>query len=88
MLFPSQCLDADIYGGGKDGTRVQLWKCNNTTQQSWFMRSGDLAIYNVRFLNNYNTVLDRNATWTGDGAPVQLWTKNYQSQQWWKMVRP
>ncbi|WP_369362672.1 RICIN domain-containing protein [Streptomyces sp. CG4] len=86
VKFPGMCLDADTGGAGNNGTRVQLWQCNGSTQQDWFFRSGDLAMYNLRFNNNLNTVLDRNATITGDGAPAQLWQKNFQSQQWWKPV--
>ncbi|WP_327071365.1 RICIN domain-containing protein [Kitasatospora sp. NBC_01302] len=83
VRFPGMCLDADTNGAGNNGTRVQLWQCNGTTQQEWYHPSGDLAIYNVRFNNNNNTVLDRNATVAGNGAPAQLWAKNFQSQQWW-----
>ncbi|MFF4185273.1 RICIN domain-containing protein [Streptomyces sp. NPDC001691] len=83
VRFRGMCLDADLNGGGANGTRVQLWQCNGSTQQQWYHPSGDLAIYNVRFNNNDNTVLDRDATNTGNGARAQLWAKNFQSQQWW-----
>ncbi|WP_037604476.1 RICIN domain-containing protein [Streptacidiphilus rugosus] len=86
VRFPGMCLDADTNGAGNNGTKVQLWQCNGSTQQDWFFRSGDLAMYNLRFNNNLNTVLDRNATIPGNGAPAQLWQKNFQSQQWWKPV--
>jgi len=84
VKFRGMCLDADLNGGGANGTRVQLWACNGSTQQQWVTRINDLAIYNVRFLNNTNTVLDRDVTVPGNGARVQLWAKNYQSQQWWQ----
>ncbi|GAA3034725.1 RICIN domain-containing protein [Actinokineospora globicatena] len=78
-----RCLDADLNGGGANGTKLQLWDCNNTTQQDWYQYSGDQAIYNGRFYNNRNTVLDRDITQAGNGAKAQLWAKNFQSQQWW-----
>ncbi|MEU9555585.1 RICIN domain-containing protein [Streptomyces fumanus] len=83
--YPGKCIDADLNGGGANGTRLQLWDCNGSTQQQFFRYSNDLAIYNARFYNNGNTVVDRNATVPGNGAGVQLWQKNYQSQQWWSV---
>ncbi len=81
--FPGKCLDADLNGGGANGTKVQIWDCNNTAQQSWSHPAGDRAIYNARFYGGGSIVLDRNANVTGNGARVQLWQKNFQSQQWW-----
>lgn len=81
--FPGKCLDADLNGGGRNGTKVQIWDCNNTPQQSWSHPSGDRAIYNARFYNGGNIVMDRDANVVGNGARVQLWQKNFQSQQWW-----
>lgn len=82
-LFPSMCLDADTNGGGANGTRVQLWVCNGSTQQQWGVLPNDVAIYNMRFFNNGNTVMDRDTNAPGNGAQVQLWAKNFQPQQWW-----
>lgn len=84
--FPGMCLDADVNGGGANGTKVQLWQCNGQSQQSWVSFPNDLAIYNVRFFNGGNTVLDRDINVPGNGARAQLWTKNFQSQQWWQVV--
>lgn len=81
--FQTKCLDADTNGGGRNGTKVQLWDCNWQSQQRWWTRTNDLAIYNERFLNNWNTVLDRDTNVPGNGARAQLWQKNFQSQQWW-----
>ncbi|WP_229854407.1 RICIN domain-containing protein [Streptomyces filipinensis] len=75
-------MDADATAGG-NGTKVQVWGCNGTTQQQWYHPSGDLAIYNVRFNNGNNTVLDRDTNVPGNGAQAQLWGRNLQSQQWW-----
>lgn len=82
-VTPGQCLDADITGGGQNGTKVQVWACNGSTQQQWEVFANDLAFYNVRFYNNGNTVMDRDITVPGNGARAQLWAKNFQSQQWW-----
>lgn len=80
----SKCLDADVVGGGGNGTRLQLWDCNASSQQRWFTFANDMAIYNDRFYNNGNTVVDRDVNVVGNGAPAQLWTKNFQPQQWWR----
>ncbi len=81
--FPAMCLDADTNGGGRDGTKVQLWTCNHQAQQRWVFRDNDLAIYNDLFLNDFNTVVDRDTNGPGNGAQIQLWRKNFQPQQWW-----
>ncbi|MFJ9453538.1 ricin-type beta-trefoil lectin domain protein [Kitasatospora sp. NPDC101447] len=86
VRFRGMCLDADTNGGGNNGTRMQLWQCNGSSQQKWFMRANDLAIYNQRFNNNLNTVVDRDTNVRGDGARAQLWAKNFQSQQWWQIA--
>ncbi|MBM7773220.1 hypothetical protein JOD54_003424 [Actinokineospora baliensis] len=44
---------------------------------------GDVALYNIRFSNNDNTVVDRDANQPGNGARAQLWAKNFLPQQWW-----
>ena len=85
VRFRGMCMDADLNGGGTNGTRIQLWQCNGQPQQYWYTFSNDLAIYNSRFLNNYNTVVDRDITVSGNGARIQLWAKNYQPQQWWRL---
>jgi hypothetical protein len=83
--FQSKCLDADLNGQGGNGTRLQLWDCNWTSQQQWWFRANDLAMYNGRFLNNFNTCVDRDTNVPGNGARAQLWQKNFQSQQWWRV---
>ncbi|MFD7660825.1 RICIN domain-containing protein [Actinosynnema sp. NPDC059797] len=81
--FPGMCLDADTTTGGANGTRLQLWRCNGESQQQWRLLPDDLAIYNLRFLNDFRTVVDRDPAQV-DGAVAQLWEKNFQSQQWWQ----
>ncbi|QFZ20001.1 RICIN domain-containing protein [Saccharothrix syringae] len=83
-LFQDMCLDADTNGGGANGTRLQLWECNHSPQQRWWRLDGDLAIYNELYLNDHNTVVDRDPD-AGNGAVAQLWEKNFQSQQWWEV---
>jgi len=84
--FQSMCLDADLNGGGNNGTVLQLWQCNGTSQQQWWTRANDLAIYNGRFLNNFNTCVDRDTNGPDNGARAQLWQKNFQPQQWWEIL--
>jgi len=84
--FQSMCLDADLNGQGNNGTVLQLWQCNGSSQQQWGFRANDLAMYSIRFLNNFNTCVDRDTNGPDNGARAQLWQKNFQPQQWWEVL--
>ncbi|MEU4218885.1 RICIN domain-containing protein [Actinoplanes sp. NPDC026623] len=83
---PGMCLDADSDAQGANGARIQLWTCNGSAQQKWIRRAGDLAIYNLAFLNGFGTVMDRDSDVAGNGAQAQLWQKNSMSQQRWQVI--
>src|SRR5690348_3644687 len=66
---PNQCLDADANAGG-NGTKVQVWACNGSTQQEWLL-SSDGSLQNVRFPG---MCLDADTNGGGaNGTRVQLW---------------
>lgn len=68
---------ADLNGNtSADGTRVQLWDCNNTSAQSW-TRQPDGTI------RGHGSCLDINGASATDGALVQLWSCNGGTNQRW-----
>ncbi|MET8202914.1 ricin-type beta-trefoil lectin domain protein [Micromonospora taraxaci] len=70
-----KCLDVDN-AGTADGTKVQLWTCNNSAAQLW-SRVGDT----YRALGK---CLDVDNAGTADGTKVQLWTCNGTGSQVWQ----
>jgi hypothetical protein len=75
----SQCLDADTNGTG-NGTKVQVWECNQTSQQLWYVHS-DRTVESFR---NPGMCLDADSNAQGrNGAKLQLWQCNGSPQQKW-----
>ncbi|MDG9676783.1 ricin-type beta-trefoil lectin domain protein [Micromonospora sp. DH14] len=70
-----RCLDVDN-SGTADGTKIQLWTCNNTAAQSW-TRVGDT----YRALGK---CLDVDNAGTANGTKIQLWTCNGTGAQVWQ----
>ncbi|MFI1249935.1 ricin-type beta-trefoil lectin domain protein [Streptomyces anulatus] len=71
-----KCLDVDN-SGTADGTKIQLWTCNNTAAQKWTV-SGDGT---VRALAK---CLDIDNAGTADGTKVQLYGCNGSAAQAWQ----
>jgi predicted alpha-1,2-mannosidase len=69
------CLDVSN-SGTADGTKVQLWTCNNTNAQTWTV-PGDGS------LQAMGKCLDVNQSGTVNGSLVQLWTCNGTGAQRW-----
>jgi len=75
-----RCLDADLNTIGRNGTKIQLWNCNNQPQQGWVLDQNG-AISSVR---DPGRCLDADLnTIGGNGTKVQLWDCNDQRQQNW-----
>lgn len=71
---PNRCLDADLNTIGRNGTKVQLWTCNNTSaNQAWYVRQIPEGYY--RFQNVYSgRYLDADLnTINRNGTVIQLW---------------
>jgi hypothetical protein len=84
-----RCLDADTTEGGVNGNKVQIWDCNDETQQWWSAyeegSSGVFVFVNVK----YNKCLDQDTnTYARDGGKVQLWDCNWLVQQQWTYTPP
>ena len=69
----SKCLD-DFGGATANGTKVDIWTCNNTVSQQWTFVSGALSVQ--------GKCLD-NSSQGGAGAKMVLWTCNAHSAQTW-----
>ncbi|MCC0093800.1 ricin-type beta-trefoil lectin domain protein [Streptomyces flavotricini] len=75
----TQCLDVDANGGG-NGTVVQVWQCNGTTQQRWYLWNNG-ALESYRFPGK---CLDADLDGAGsNGTKVQIWDCNSTPQQSW-----
>ncbi|KND33488.1 RICIN domain-containing protein [Streptomyces acidiscabies] len=75
----TQCLDVDANGGG-NGTVVQVWQCNGTTQQRWYLWNNG-ALESYRFPGK---CLDADTNGGGaNGTKVQIWDCNNTAQQSW-----
>ncbi|MFI0983598.1 RICIN domain-containing protein [Streptomyces sp. NPDC021093] len=75
----TQCLDVDANGGG-NGTVVQVWQCNGTSQQRWYLWNNG-ALESYRFPGK---CLDADLNGGGrNGTKVQIWDCNNTSQQSW-----
>jgi hypothetical protein len=74
-----KCLDADLNTIGADGTKVQLWTCNGSPQQQWFLYS-DGTIRNG--LSGRCLDADTKTAFVL-GGKVQLWDCNGGPQQIW-----
>lgn len=71
-----RCLD--VPGGGTaDGTQLDLWDCNNRTNQQWtFTAAGELRVYGDKCLD---------AAGTGNGAKVQIYSCWGGDNQKWRL---
>lgn len=63
----NRCIDVkDSQSGvGKDGARLQLWDCANTTNQEW-------KFYPDGTVRSLGMCMDLASAATGDGTPIQL----------------
>jgi hypothetical protein len=77
--YNGKCVDADLNAINTNGTKVQLWGCNNRLQQRWQTWSDGTirSSYRGRCLDaDLNTI-------NGNGTKVQLWDCNGSRQQQW-----
>ncbi|MFF8448390.1 ThuA domain-containing protein [Streptomyces leeuwenhoekii] len=70
-----KCLDVDG-AHTADGTKVQIWTCNDTPAQHWTVAPDNT-------LRALGKCLDVSAAGTTDGTRVQLWTCNGTGAQQW-----
>jgi hypothetical protein len=63
----NRCLDAEASTINQNGTKIQLWDCQFTPNQQWYMDG--------EFIRNRasNRCLDADTNNTGNGGRVQLW---------------
>ncbi|MCX4985476.1 endo-1,4-beta-xylanase [Streptomyces sp. NBC_00572] len=71
-----RCLDVPA-SSTTDGTQVQLWDCNNRTNQQWtYTAAGELRVYGDKCLD---------AAGTGNGAKVQIYSCWGADNQKWRL---
>ncbi|MGW4873874.1 PQQ-dependent sugar dehydrogenase [Streptomyces chartreusis] len=70
-----KCLDIDN-AGTADGTKIQIWTCNNSGAQHWTVGTDNT-------LKALDKCLDISEGATADGTKVQLWTCNNTGAQKW-----
>jgi beta-glucanase (GH16 family) len=70
-----KCLD-DFAGASANGTKADLWDCNNTPAQQW-TSSGNTLTVNGK-------CLDVTGAGTANGSPVELWDCNGGGNQVWQ----
>lgn len=82
--YNGRCVDADLNTIGGNGTKIQLWDCNNQLQQRWTRNSqgnGEFSIhYNGRCLDADLPSIGSN------GTKVHLWDCNGSTQQRWSWL--
>ncbi|SCD85936.1 Lysophospholipase L1 [Streptomyces sp. DvalAA-14] len=71
-----KCLDVNT-GSSANGTKVQVWGCNNTAAQLWSARSDGT-------LRALGKCLDATAGDTANGTPVEIWDCNGGGNQTWQ----
>ncbi|WP_318306373.1 RICIN domain-containing protein [Amycolatopsis solani] len=83
-----RCWDADLNTINANGTKVQLWDCNDTAaNQAWWLTQNPEGYYRFQ---NYQSgrYLDADANSIGkNGTKIQLW--DFQAggkNQWWTLA--
>ncbi|MBX7267646.1 ThuA domain-containing protein [Micromonospora sp. Llam7] len=70
-----KCLEA-AGGSSANGTQIQIWSCNDGTNQQWTVTPNST-------INALNKCLDINAGSATNGTKIQLWTCNGGPNQNW-----
>ncbi|WP_369127028.1 RICIN domain-containing protein [Amycolatopsis nivea] len=79
-----KCLDADTGTINKNGTKIQVWDCNQYMQQRWRLNWGQTSNYANVFSSRCLEVNPNLSDKKGNGAALQLWDCNGASwQDWW-----
>ena len=80
--YSGRCLDADLNTINANGTKVQLWDCNGSAQQIWYVHSID-GYYVIQSARS-GRVLDADpiSMWR-NGTTVRLWQYNGGANQKW-----
>jgi hypothetical protein len=84
------CLDANDSGStaGKNGDKVQLWKCTGNANQFWSPGAQDSAGFETLFNDEYQSeCLNANDLPSlGDGSKVQLWGCGGEANDMWDVT--
>jgi len=75
-----KCLDVHEPDQFNNGGRVQVWQCNGSKQQEWFLDRDAIRTSAGKCLDVHSDEQYR------DGARVQIWDCNGLQQQQWKVT--
>ncbi|MBV8931522.1 MAG: ricin-type beta-trefoil lectin domain protein [Kutzneria sp.] len=87
LVSNGKCLDADLDSIDNNGTKVQLWDCNGSTEQQWQIddiNADGTVVRNAmsqRCLDADINSIDSN------GTKVQLWDCDGSTEQQWRFGR-
>jgi hypothetical protein len=84
----SRCLDADLNTIGANGTKVQLWTCNEyAANQAWYIQQIPEGYYRLQNVAS-GRYLDADLNTIGaNGTKVQLWDYiGGEHNQWWDLT--
>lgn len=81
----NKCVDGDVSSGGGNGSKVQMWDCNNLDNQLW-MTGGSISGGPTKISHNGRLrCLDGDvSSGGGNGSRVQLWDCNGLPNQNWQ----
>lgn len=73
----TKCFDVQS-GNTANGTNIQLYTCNESTSQAWYLEGNALHL-----VKDYNKCLDLGNSNTANGSNIQLFTCNGTNAQKW-----
>ncbi|OLE27750.1 MAG: hypothetical protein AUG49_04380 [Catenulispora sp. 13_1_20CM_3_70_7] len=84
------CMDADSDTVRQDGGKVQLFECNTSVFQQWFLdRTGIEGLYRIRTVYRFDGCLDADNS-VPAGGRIQVWhclDMNQHNQLWWLVTK-
>jgi hypothetical protein len=85
------CMDADSDTIRRNGGKVQLFDCNTSVYQQWFLdRTGIDGLFRIRTVYRSVGCLDADNS-VGAGGRIQVWqclSTGQHNQLWWLVVDP
>jgi hypothetical protein len=80
----SKCLDVQGARAG-DGARVQIWACNSTAAQKWYVRDVGSGLVELVSALDEKYCLDATGASSKGGTPLQLWSCHGGPNQRWRL---
>jgi hypothetical protein len=81
--YNGKCLDADLNTIAANGTKVQLWHCNGSLQQEWYVDQNANGLATIRSAYSGRCVDAAVTAPPTNGTPAALWDCNATNHQQW-----